>query len=226
MAATIILVEGNPGSGKSTSWENMPENESCIISPNSKPLPFEGFSKRYNAEKKNIFYNTQLNHVGDYLLNISEKAPNVKYINIEDITHFWNQRTTDPKFIAKKSGGEAFSKWNELAGEILVNIFLTAQKLRDGMFVVINAHVENKDDGKVSLLTPGKILDANIKIPSYFTYIFHSVVIPENGKPTYKFLTNDDGVHEAKTPKNCFKELYIDNDMKAIIDRIKEYQGN
>jgi deoxyadenosine/deoxycytidine kinase len=226
MAATIILVEGNMGSGKSSSWESMDESKTYIISPNSKPLPFEGYAKRYNAQNKNISFNVQLNDLGSLLSNISEKAPNVEYVLIEDITHFWNAITTDAKFIAKKSGGEAFAKWNELAGQIFSNIFLASQKMRDGMFVIINAHTEGKESGRVELLTPGKILEQQIKIPSYVTYVFHSLVIPENGKPTYKFLTNDDGVHESKTPRNCFKELYIDNDMKSIITRIKEYQGN
>ena len=39
------------------------------------------------------------------------------------------------------------------------------------------------------------------------------------------YLDNSSSNTELSS-ENTVKELYIDNDMKAIIDRIKEYQGN
>ena len=45
-------------------------------------------------------------------------------------------------------------------------------------------------------------------------------------KMEYKFLTNSDGEHVAKTPMGMFDELFIDNDLNAIIDVIDKYNND
>ena len=39
----------------------------------------------------------------------------------------------------------------------------------------------------------------------------------------YKFLTNTDGEHVAKTPLGMFEERYVDNDLAEIIKVIDAY---
>ena len=39
--AEIVMINGESGSGKSASLENMPVKETVILTPNSKPLPFK-----------------------------------------------------------------------------------------------------------------------------------------------------------------------------------------
>ena len=225
MAATLILLEGKSGTGKTTSWENMDERKSYVISPNSKPLAFEGGRTRYSKENKNISYNVDLTSIATLLKNL-DKAEHIKYIFLEDFTHHFNKRVMDRTFIAKKVGGEAFAKWNELASDIMNNIISTAENMRDDIFIVVAAHTQITENGQETLRTPGKLLENSIDIPSYFTYIFHtSVVMKDNNNREYRFLTNNDGVHEAKTSKGCFKELYIPNDMKLVIDTIDKYQS-
>ena len=45
----------------------------------------------------------------------------------------------------------------------------------------------------------------------------------DSDKMDYKFLTNTDGEHVAKTPMEMFEDLYIDNDMAEIIKVIDAY---
>ena len=45
MSATLII--GQPGSGKSTSIENLDPKETFIISVLNKPLPFRGYKNKY-----------------------------------------------------------------------------------------------------------------------------------------------------------------------------------
>ena len=45
----------------------------------------------------------------------------------------------------------------------------------------------------------------------------------DDGKATYKFITNSDGTCTAKTPMGLFNEIYIDNDLDYVVKRIKEY---
>lgn len=223
--ATLILLEGKSGSGKSSSWENMDESQSYVVSPNSKPMPFEGGRTRYSKEKKNISYGVDLMTIAPLLKAINEKAEHVKYIFLEDFTHHFNKRVMDRSFIAKKVGGEAFAKWNELASDIMNNIITTAENMREDIFIVVAAHTQIEENGTEVLKTPGKLLNQSIDIPSYFTYIFHTNVSMKDGNNReYRFLTNSNGVHEAKSPKGCFKDLYIPNDMKLVIDTINKYQ--
>ena len=82
------------------------------------------------------------------------------------------------------------------------------------------------DRGKtIKMRTAGKLLDNSVNLPSYFTYILHTEVLDkEDGGKDYKFLTNTDGTKEAKTPLDCFDELFIDNDLNMVIDTILQYE--
>jgi hypothetical protein len=76
---------------------------------------------------------------------------------------------------------------------------------------------------EIGMQTVGKLLDNAIKIPSYFTYIFHGVINYDEEEPRYWFQTNRDNVRLAKSPKGCFP-LYVPNDYKAIFERIHAYE--
>src|SRR5690606_9335533 len=212
MPAVQVLVIGNPGTGKSTSWENMNPEECVIITPNAKPLPWEGSRKQYEIGRNRIMTN-KLVDLPAILKTISSNFPQVKYILVDDLTHFFNARTLDPTFINRKFGNDAYAKWNELGADIFAAVAGVETELRDDLIVVYNAHTEMGDDGKVVLQTPGRLLDKTVKIDSYFTWIFHTRVIRGEMGISYKFLTNDDGECLAKTPKGAFPEQLVDNDM-------------
>lgn len=224
MPATQILVIGEQGTGKSTAWETINPEETIIISPNSKPLPWQGSSKQYIVGK-NRLQTKELTALPATLDLINKEKKNVKNILIEDITHFFNARTTSKTFANRKLGNDAFAKWGELAADIAACIDV-GDTFRDDLNIVYNGHTEMNDDGLIAMLTPGKLLDRDIKPPSYFTYVLHSLAVVNDKKVEYKFLTNKDGVHDAKTPKGCFKDLLIPNDMKVVLETIRAYQGN
>lgn len=59
-----------------------------------------------------------------------------------------------------------------------------------------------------------------------FTYVFYA--LPQSGDGEhmeYKFLTNTDGEHVAKTPMGMFEDLLIDNDVAEIIKVIDNYNN-
>ncbi len=225
MAATIILTEGRSGSGKSTAWENVPAEESVVITPNGKDMPFQGAATKFVVGRNKVI-NNQITALPTLLKLINDTKPEVKYILVDDFTHYFNSRLMSPGFIARKMGNDAFAKWNELAADTLPVITGVVDTFRDDLFIVFNAHTSMNDDGIVSLQTPGKLLENSINIVSYFTYVFHTDVSKQaDGTIKYQFLTNYDGTREAKTPKGCFKNLYIPNDYSLVFDTIKTYQG-
>lgn len=224
MPATQILVIGEQGTGKSTAWENVDSGITVIVSPNSKPLPWRDSAKQYIVGKNRI-QTKELTQLPGVLSVINKDMPHIKNILIEDFTHFFNARTTSKAFAARKLGNDAFAKWGELAADVAACIDI-GETFRDDLTIVYNGHTEMNDDGLIAMLTPGKLLDRDIKPPSYFTYVLHSLAVKEEKGIEYKFLTNKNGTHDAKTPKGCFNDLLIPNDMKLVIDTIRKYQGN
>lgn len=221
MGARNILVEGMSGSGKSTSWENIPHTESVIISPNSKPLPFKGSAKKYNKENKNLLVSNKLTDIPMYLKAISDR-PEIKYVLVDDFTHYQNARMMDGVFINNK----AFDKWNIFGKDVYNTITGTTETLRNDLTVVYNSHVELNNDGIYVMKSSGKLLDATIDPVSYFTYVLHTDIVKKSeDKVEYTFLTNSDGVKQAKTPRGCFNSLRVPNDMLAVIKTIEEYEN-
>jgi len=220
--ARFILVEGNPGSGKSRSLMNLDPKTTVILSPNTKDLPFKGARKMYNKENKNFFFVENLPQLREYIQKINAGSK-IKTIVVEDFGHLLGQRVLADTNIS------GFSKWNKLAVDAFEAVIGMEKELRDDLYVILIAHtttmINSDGESETFMLTPGKLLDNLIKIPSYFTYVLHAVVYEESGKVKYKFLTNRDGSgREAKSPEGCL-ELLEDNDMKMIIDKINAYQA-
>ncbi len=71
-----------------------------------------------------------------------------------------------------------------------------------------------------------KMIDSTITLEGLFTYVlFTAILRDDDGNPSYKFMTNSDGTNTGKSPMGLFNELYIDNDLKMVIDRINEYNS-
>lgn len=221
MGARNILVQGPSGTGKSTSWENIPHTEAYIITPNAKQLPFRGSAKKYNAENKNIHITNKLTDIPALLKGISEKMPHIKYILLEDYTHYQNARMMDDAFMANKG----FDKWNTFGKDIYRTITGTTEGLRSDLTIVYNSHVEQKENGDVNFKSSGKLLDNTIDVVSYFTYVLHTDVLVKGDTVEYRFLTNTNGSKQAKTPRGCFDSLYVPNDVMSVIAAIDKYEN-
>lgn len=219
--ARIILVVGEPGTGKSRAIKGLDPKTTILIKPNNKDLPFPGAKKLY-IKGKNMFTLKSLKEVGAALDKV-DPVTRIKSVVIEDLTHYFSDRVVGERYI------KGYDKWTQLAADTKEQIIDKEAKLRDDLNIFLIGHVSSTQDASgnvsVDLQTPGKLLDNVIKVPSYVTYMLHTVVIPdENGKPRYQFLTNKDGQRAAKTPEGMFP-LFIDNDFQEVIDRIEAYQN-
>lgn len=229
MGARLILVQGPSGEGKSRSWLNMDATKTFVISPNGKPFPFRGAKKKYTTWNSttgvgNVIITNELNDLAGALEYINS-APHIKYILLDDFSHYFSTRVMSPDFIAQNSGNAAFAKWNVFGSDVQNAIFSVAQNLRDDLTIVINHHTDMGDDGVFRFRTSGNLLKKVIDPVSYFTYVFHTYVTRDAGVTKYQFITNVDGQHEAKSPEGCFDSLYIPNDIKLVIDTIENYEN-
>ena len=84
MASKLVGIVGATGTGKSTSIKFLDSKETYIINTAKKELPFKGADKLYNAENKNYKEVDEITEITRLLKTISDKAPHIKNIIIED----------------------------------------------------------------------------------------------------------------------------------------------
>lgn len=228
MAATSICICGESGSGKSTSIRNLDPKETFIIATIAKPLPFRGWKKNYtkfviDKETKELHGNYYVNDKSDNIIKImklvSSKMPHIKTLIVDDL-----QYTMAFEFVDRASE-KSYDKFNEMAQHML-NIFRTTFELRDDLTVVFLTHSENvgtEIDPKYVLKTLGKLLKEKVTTEGLFTCMLFTEVNFDEDVPKYQFITNNDGKCIAKSPMGMFDELKIDNDLKMVIDIVKQY---
>jgi hypothetical protein len=216
----IILTIGEPGSGKSRAILNLDETTTLLVKPNRKELPFKGGAVKYSTEKGNVVNCSTFPDLGNILLKVNE-GTKFKTVVIEDFTHYLTNRVMND---AKITG---FQKWTDLAVDVFKNLIKIEEKLREDLNVIVIGHTERNTDvngnSVITLQTAGKLMDNQIKIPSYFTYVLHTEVVEKNGRMEYSFLTNSDGTRLAKSPEGCLDAHEL-NDYKLILDKIAKYQ--
>lgn len=218
--ATGILLIGEPGSGKTASLRTLNPKTTIIIAPNTKDLTFPGAAKNYRTNANYLFVQQLISVKA--LFDKANASPHIKTVVVEDLTHFVAKR------VIGERADKTYDKWTELAAHIKEYIIDPISSMRPDLFVVLIGHVTSTSDSSglisVDIQTPGKLLDNVVKIPSYFTYCFQTVVLSDSkGNSEYMFLTNRTKTHSAKSSMGCFK-LYIPNDMEAAIEQIKKYR--
>lgn len=221
MASKLIGIVGFTGTGKSTSIKHLDPATTYIINVAKKELPFKGSEKIYNTEKKNYkevddaFEITKLLHV------ISEKAPHIKNIVIEDSNYIMGFN------MVARATEKGFEKFSTMAKE-MVELFREARKLRDDLKVFYFTHPEAvEDSGEVvvyKIKTAGKLLDNQINLEGLFTVVLYTYVEEtKDGAPKYNFLTNRFRKFPAKSPDGMFADQMIPNNLQMVSDAIDEY---
>ena len=209
--AKMILVMGEPASGKTVSLRNIPKNELYYIDCDKKGLNYKGWKNDFNEENKNYFKTNDGELIAKCMLGISEKREDIHYIVIDTINSIM---IADEM---RRSKDKNFDKWIDLASCIfnLVNI---VPDLRDDITVIFIGHTQTDDEGFTRLLTNGKKLN-KIGLEKYFD----TVLIAKNNDGKYVFETKSPN-STARTPMGSYDdEQYIDNDLYEVIKVLKEY---
>lgn len=225
--ANTILVLGESGQGKSTSLRNLNPDETFIVSTTSKPLPWRGWKKHYHKfdtkdnTNGNWFQTSKSASIAKIIKYINAKRPEIKNIVVDDL-----QYTMCFEYMDRRSE-VGFQKFNDIGGDF-TDLLRLADTLRDDLNLIFTAHSENTGDAvnpHWTLKTIGKMVQEKVTPEGLFTYVFYALAIPNGDGMDYKFLTNSDGEHVAKTPMGMYSELLIDNDMNEILKVIDEYNN-
>lgn len=222
-----IALVGSSGTGKTTSFRNLNPEETILVSPSNKSLPWQGGRKwtEYSPEtgKGQKISTRSIADIREITNFINGADDDKKVLIFDDMTHFFNERTQSAEFRKNATGGRTFARWADFGADVYHSLFDIQE--REDLCIVYVFHNMMDDDGINRIKTPGKLLDKEIDIASYFTYIYFTQVVQGDGAMEYKFLTNNDGVSSAKTPMGLHDNLLIDNDLAEVIKAIKTYEG-
>jgi hypothetical protein len=221
MASKLIGVVGATGTGKSTSIKHLNPEETYIINVAKKELPFKGSDKMYNVEKKNYKEVDDAVEITRLLHVISDKAPHIKNIIIEDSNYIMGFA------MVEKATEVGFTKFSIMARD-MVELFKEARKLRDDIKVFYFTHPETiEESGEVTgykIKTAGKLIDNQIVLEGLLTVCLYTFVEEnKDGSCTYNFLTNRYRKYPAKSPDGMFKDIKIPNNLQEVSDTIDQY---
>ena len=205
-----VILYGKSGTGKSRSLKNFADDEIFFINTVNKRLPFP---KKFKYEYKTA--DTAKVKAG---LKKMESI-GLKTAVIDD---FGYQQTA--KFMAghnEKSGSASFDLYNAIADDAYGLIMFIKNDLPDDAIVYLIMHEETNDYGDTKLKTIGKLLDQKVCVEGMVTVCLRAM---KEGTSKYFFRTQSDGQDISKTPEDMFP-LEIDNDLKAVDSRIREFWG-
>ena len=221
MASKLIGIVGQTGTGKSTAIKHLNPKETYIINVAKKELPFKGSEKLYNAENKNYKEIDDANEITRLLKTISDKAPHIKNIIIEDSNYIMGFA------IVSKATEVGYMKFSIMARD-MVELFREARKLRDDLKIFYFTHPEIIEDGGeiigYKIKTAGKLIDNQVLLEGLLTVCLYThVEESKDGVVTYSYLTNRFKKYPAKSPDGMFDQIKIPNDLSYIAKKLDEY---
>ena len=210
-----VLIVGQSGSGKSSTFRNLPPEKTVVVNCERKPLPFKGFGK---------FKNVNVNKYKDYnkLIGELKKAGDkYEYVVIDSMTSLLE--ITNKYCETVFSGFNIWSEYNSM----VYNILQDMKDLPQQVFMTgIPEYVEvNVGEVKAVLKTKGKEWKSSIE--KEFAIVLHThLTDDEEGNITnYQLDTKPSKSTSAKSPDGMFPDRFIPNDAKIIADGIKDYFG-
>lgn len=221
MASKLIGIVGPTGTGKSTSVKHLDPKSTYIINVAKKELPFKGAEKLYNAENRNYKEVDDANEITRLLRTISDKAPHIKTIVIEDSNYIMGFN------MIAKATETGYTKFTMMAKD-MVELFREARKLRDDLTTFYFSHPETVEDGGeiigYKIKTAGKLIDNQIVLEGLLTVCLYTHVEEnKDGSTNYYFLTNRYRKFPAKSPDGMFEDLKIPNNLQLVVDKVNEY---
>lgn len=203
--AIPVLIIGKSGSGKSTSLMNCQDGSFNLIRVLNKPLPFKG--------KINGWHTDDYQEIMKYLF-----ASKAGSIVIDDAgylitNHFMRGHSSAGK------GNAVFSLYNDIGDYFWNLIQFIVSNVPQNKIVYLMMHEEKDDSGEVKPKTIGKLLDEKVCIEGMFTIVLRC--IEESGK--HLFVTQSTQGAVSKSPIGMFDDLTIDNDLKFVDQKIREY---
>lgn len=202
---TVVFILGRSGTGKSYSIRNFDPSEVAIINVQGKILPFKGGAK----------FTTKNTDNADEIISAMNVISNkVRVIVIDDFQYLMANE------FMRRTSERGFDKFTEIAKHAW-DVVDSVRKLPDNVIVYIMCHLDTDNDGVEKLKTIGKMLDEKIVLEGMSTIVLKTNVSDGN----YTFLTQNSGKDTVKSPFGMFPSYAIQNDLKYVDEKIRNYYG-
>ena len=234
--AEKVLILGPSGTGKSHSISTLNPDETFVICPDRKTMPFRGSRKKYKTQlneegkllmgKSNYYETNSMAKVHKCIKYINDKMIHIKVVVIDTITYAMIESVMSTIEI---SGWEKFS----IYAQEFYNLVNDIPKMREDLIIVITAHVTTEsvnDVMETSMKVPkGKLIKDMITPEGLFTIVLYSDVIvedSENEKVKGVFYTQKRNGNTCKAPEGMFPSFAIPNDLNYVIKCINAYNND
>ncbi len=233
----IVMGLGKPNSGKSSSLRNLPADKTAYINFDSKPVPFP----------MPFYKNIKIDNVDHVLAGLDslEKDDQVEYIVVDTIT-FMMEMFENQKVVPKAGTKEGMTAWSDYAQFYIT--FLHKIKNSSKKIIVFGhtADVFNETEAIIESKVPVKGAIGKRGVEADFTIILGNKKVQtsklkgkDNDLLEITEFEEEDGfkyVFETRITKETMNEkirspmglwsrdeLYIDNDIVLVMNRITEY---
>lgn len=204
MKSVSVLIIGKSGSGKSSSLRNLSSDEYSLVNPLKKELPFKTNVKGLESDNY------------DLIKKFITETP--KKIVVLDDSNYLLTNQFMRNHSKGGSGNAVFAVYNELADNYW-NL-VQHQKNTEGGKIIFNfMHEDETESGNIIPKTVGKLLNDKVCIEGMYTIVLRAMF--KDGKHIFRLKT--DGNDCVKTPIGMFDEEECENDLKYVIDKIREY---
>ena len=120
----------------------------------------------------------------------------------------------------KNSSIKGYDKYNDMANNFW-NLINGIKDIDGGKTVYLIMHEDVDEFGNVKPKTIGKLLDDKCNIQGLFTICIRAMYDGSN----YIFRLKTNGQDCVKTPIGLFDEDQMENDLKVVDNKIREYYG-
>ena len=208
------LIIGESGSGKSSSFRNLPPEKTVILNTERKAMPFKGFSK---------FKNIDIGSVKAFNTVISElkKDEKYEYVVIDSLTSLTEliNKYTEITF----NGFEIWKQYNSHIYDALQNI----KSLPQQVFITAIPEYLEKSLGEMKgyARVKGKELKYGAIEKEFAIVMWTNLIEDEDGLVVDYQLSYKPNKHDtSKAPSEMFTED-VPNDGMYIAEKIREYYG-
>lgn len=199
----LVYILGRSGTGKSFSMRNFDKKELGVINVQGKILPFKGAG---------AFDITSTDDSGDIVKEIKKMAKSYKSIVVDDFQYVMANE------FMRRATERGYDKFTEIARHAW-DIADCVRELSKDVIVYVLCHTDVDQDGVEKLKTIGKMLDEKIVLEGMSTIVLKTAV--SDGQ--YMFLTQNNGHDTVKSPAGMFPSYAIDNDLKYVDEKIRNY---
>ena len=202
-----VLIIGESGSGKTSSLRNFDRKDILVFSVSGKRMPFRKKMNIINVRDQSPAerYDTIIDLMGKY-------QDKVKTFVIDDSQYLMAFEEMDRVY------EKGYGKFTELAKHF-IDLISAIKSLNDDVIVYLLHHAQETDNGKVKAKTIGKMIDDHITLEGLFEIVLMAV----HDEGGYHFITNGIINTSAKSPIDMFEQGIIDNDLKMVNEKIREY---